>query len=127
MIELLEFTGPKGYLLLFIGGSASLAAIGAVVLATLTRSFRPALILAGVALGLGVGSFVLSLINRTNDIKHLYKAVVYVASVDRVAIVAAGTLEAQANLTLGALVSVPVVLLSLAAIGAAFGRTGASR
>ena len=124
MTELLMFTGPKGYLLLLIGGMGAASALGALGLAALTRSFRPAMLLAGVTLGLGCSAMLLGLIGRTSDLKSSYRAVSHVNPADRETILEVSKSEAKANVTLGTYVALPLVLLALGAMGLGFARTG---
>lgn len=126
MIELLQFTGPKGYLLLLLGGLGAASAVGSLALAGLSRNFRPSLMLAGLTLGLGVSAMLMGVIGRSNDVRSMYSAVAHVNPADRQMILEGGKREAQANVTLGTMVSLPLVLLALGAIGLSFARTGES-
>ena len=117
-------TGAKGYLLLLIGVMGAASALGALGLAGVTRSFRPAMLLAGVTLGLGCSAMLLGLIGRTSDLKSAYRAVAHVNPADRETILQASRSEAKANVTLGMYVSLPLVLLALGAMGLGFARTG---
>jgi hypothetical protein len=127
MRELIEFSGATGYLLLLMGVSGVMLALGAVGLAAFTRAFRPALMLAGLTLGIGVTALLLGFGARTRDMQTTYRAVAHANPADRATILAGSRHEAQANVTLGAMVSLPLLLLSFGAIGAAFGRTGGAR
>lgn len=127
MTELIEFTGAKGYLLLLIGVGGVLPALGALGLAAFTRAFRPALMLACLTLGLGVTAMLLGVTGRMMEVQGSFRAVAYANPADRATILAGSKQEAQANVTLGALVAVPLLLLSAGALGAAFARTGGAR
>lgn len=127
MSELLEFSGSKGYLLLAMGVGGTLGALGALGLSVFTRAFRPALTLAGVTLGLGMATLLMGSFGRFMDVRTTYRAMAYADPDDRMRIFEGGKREAQASLTLGAMAGAPLVLLSLAAMGAAFARTGAPR
>lgn len=124
MRELLEFSGPTGYLVLMLGMFGVLPGLGALGLAGLTRGFRPALLLAGVTLGLGVGALLMGFIGRTASLKGSYRAVAHASPVDRSTILAAARSEAEASATLGLGAGIPLLLLAGCAMGAAFARTG---
>ena len=127
MRELLENTGATGLLLLLLGVGGGMLAVGALGLAAATRAFRPALLLAGLALGLSVAALLIGFGARTHGMQNAYRAVAYASPADRATIIAGSRLEAQANVTLGAMVALPLLLLSVGAIGAAFARTGGAR
>ncbi len=123
MIELLQFTGPRGFLLLLIGGLGAASSLGALALAGTSR-FQSALLLAGVTLGLGCSAMLLGAIGKTKDMQSTYRAVAYASPADRETILQGSRHEAQANVTLGTYVFLPLVLLALGAIGLSFARTG---
>lgn len=124
MLKLFEFSGATGYLLAMLGMFGLVPAVGALGLAALTRSFRSALMLAGLTLGIGLAALLVGLAGRTSDLKGSFNAVAHAAPDDRLTILAGARQEAEASATLGMLVGVPLLLLSVGAMGAAFARTG---
>ena len=127
MGELIEVAGAKAYLMLFLGLGGAVAGLAAVGLAAATRAFRPALMLSGLSLAIGTAALLIGLWGRVSDRQSVFRAAAYADPIDRPALLTAGNDEAQASLTLGGLVASPLMLLSAAAIGAAFARTGAAR
>lgn len=127
MGQLIEVVGAKAYLLLFLGMGGAVAGLAALGLAAATRAFRPALMLSGLSLAVGTAALLIGLWGRVSDRQQVFRAVASADPIDRPAILAAGNAEAQASLTLGGLVASPLMLVSAAAIGAAFARTGAAR
>lgn len=127
MTELIEFAGAKAYVLLLLGMAGGVVGLAAVGLAAATRALRPALMLSGLSLAIGTAALVLGFWGRSSDRQLVFRAVAHVAPEDRAAILAGGNQEAQASLTLGGIVAGPLMLLSAAAIGAAFARSGGAR
>lgn len=127
MTELLEFTGPKGIVLLFLGGAGGLVAVASLVLATFTWTFRPALAMAGISIGFGGVAFLLGLSWRSLDRYETLGALGHVAAADRPMVLEAVLRESEANVTLGAMMAIPLVLIACGTIGASFARTRASR
>lgn len=124
MSELIQEAGAPGYLLLLLGFLGLPLGVGALAMSAVSRAFRPALVLAGLVLGLGLMSLTLSVSWRSSSRSSSMRAIAHAAPEDRSVIMAVAFAESNSVTTLGALVGLPMLLLAGGAFGAAFARTG---
>lgn len=125
MQELIYEAGWTGYPLLLAAMASSGVGLVALVLAA-AKAWRPALVVAGVAVGLTFVGVLGGRLGYHDGLRGSYKAVAHASPADRETIIVASEREAKSNLTLG-LFSLPGGLLGALAVGLSFARTGGRR
>lgn len=125
MQEMLYEAGWTAYPLLLTAMAAIGLGLVAVLLAA-AKALRPALVVAGIALGLAFVGVLGGRLGYHDGLRGSYKAVAHAHPDDRQAILEGSEREARSAITLG-LFSVPGGLLGALAVGLSFARTGGKR
>jgi hypothetical protein len=122
-MELVREAGMSGWLVVMLALFGVL--LGVIGLAMARARPRDAVMLATLALGLGVVSIVTGLWGRSSGLASTLQAVAHVNPADRATILAAGRSESGSNLVLGG--GAGLVLSVLGAAGLAVAFSGAKR
>ncbi len=125
MDDMMTNAGWVAYPLLLSAIAAGGAGLLALVLSG-AKLLRPALVIAGVAVGLAFVGVFAGRAGSHDSMRRSYRAVAHALPEDREPILAGAERESRSSMTLG-LLSLPGGLLGAVAVGLAFARTGSSR